>query len=119
MPTHFRELMDRRPPLALAQTPQSLALELIPRAAVGSPREREVAVLAHLDTCPTCPAQLLTDVVQKCGRDAERHGAGRGRDCLVDRKARLLHALDVLAVLPGGFLEQLGLLRGAFQRVGA
>src|SRR4051812_9683019 len=47
-PTHFGELMDRHPPLAPTQTPQRLAFELIPRAAVGSPGERVVAVLAHL-----------------------------------------------------------------------
>ena len=53
-PTQLGELMDRLPPLALAQTPQQLALEFIPRPAVGSPRERVVAVLTHLDACPPC-----------------------------------------------------------------
>src|SRR4051794_24925120 len=68
-PTHFGELMDRLLPLAPAQTPQRLALELIPRAAVGSPRERVIAVLAHLDASPTCQGQLMADVVQERGRD--------------------------------------------------
>src|SRR4051812_40857461 len=118
-PVEFGELMDRPLTLAPAQTTQRLALELISRAAVRSPGEGIVAVLAHLDAGPTGQAQLLADVVQERGRDAERHLARRGRDRLVDGEARLLHALDVPAILPGGLLEQLRLLRGAIQGVGA
>src|SRR5262245_66237054 len=85
LPSHFGELMDRLPPLAQTQTPQRLTLELIPRASVGSPGKRVVAVLTHLNACATYLAQLLADVVQERGRDADRHGARRGRDRFIDQ----------------------------------
>ena len=40
---------------------------------------------------------------------------GVGGNVLLTVIVRLGHALDVPAVLPGGFLQQLRLLRGAFQ----
>src|SRR5262249_52280616 len=50
LPIDLGKLMDCFLPLALAQAPQSLALEVIPRAAVGSPRKGVLTVLAHLHT---------------------------------------------------------------------
>ena len=44
---------------------------------------------------------------------------GVGGTVLLTGKFALLHALDVPAVLLGGLLQQLGLLRGALQGVGA
>src|SRR5262245_48721088 len=69
------ELMDGFLPLALAQTQQRHALELISRAPIVSPGKREVAELAYLDACLARLAQLLANVVQERCRDAERHGA--------------------------------------------
>src|SRR5262249_36028415 len=119
LPAEFGELVDRLLPLALAQTQERHALELIPWAAVGPPGARFVAVLSHLHAGPARLGQLLADVVQEGCRDAERHGIRRGWDGLVNRIIRLLHTLDNPAVLPGGFLQQLRLLGGTLQGAGA
>src|SRR5262249_46096691 len=106
-------------PLALAHTQQGLAFEVIAGTAVGPPGERVVAVLPHFDPCLARLAQLLADIVQERGRDAQRHGTRRGRDRLVDREPRLLAAVDVPPDLPGGLPQRLGLLGGAARGFGA
>src|SRR5262245_61699289 len=83
LPVDLGEFMNRLFPLALPQTHESRALEIIPWAAVGSPGKWVIAILSHLDAGLARLGQLLADVVQKRGRDAERHRARRGRHCPV------------------------------------
>ena len=99
-------VLNRRvQPSSPAATPHSA---LVPRAAVRSPGKWRVAVLAHPHAGPAHLGELLADVVQEGGRDGERHGAGRGRNhFFVDTVICFRHALDVSAVLLGGFFQQL------------
>ena len=63
--------------------------------------------------------QLLAHVVQKRCGNAERNGIRCGRNHLVDRIMRLLDSLNDQTVLVVRLLEQLRLLRSAFQSAGA
>jgi hypothetical protein len=59
--------------------------------------------------------QLLADVVQERGRDAQRDRARRGRDRLVDRIVGVFDPGHDPAVLVVGRFQQLRLLGGTLQ----
>src|SRR6476660_3727865 len=93
------EFMNSVLALAVAQTHQRVALEVVVGSAIVTPRKWIIAVLTDLDSGLAVMAQFLAHVVQKRGGNAERNGTWRGRYHLVNRIIRLFDALHNKTVL--------------------
>src|SRR5882757_4327881 len=87
----FGEFVNGLLPIALLQTHERPALEVIVGPAVFTPRKWILTVLTDLDAGLAVPVKLLADVVQKRRGNAGRNSTGCGRNHLVDRIVRLFN----------------------------
>src|SRR5262245_26721017 len=86
---HFGTFSGSFLSVAFAEDAKSITFKIVVGPAVFSPGEWVIAVLTHFDARATHAGQLLSDIMQESGGDAQRNSAGCRREHFVYGKVRL------------------------------